>query len=309
MRVLITGAAGFLGRHFMQHHLEMGDQVVALDNFQSPYADDPLGEVLHADCRDHFQRDLSEFDRVYHFAAMVGGREKIEEDPLYNANSLELDAALFRAVAKSPPGLVIYPSSSAVYGARHQTGDVRRKLGEAMVDPSQQIWDQPDEMYGFTKLAGEYMAWKAQRYGVRTLCIRPFSGYGPDQSPDYPMRAIADRVIKRKDPLLVWGSGTQVRDWVHVDDIVRATFARAFAFDLDSPDGAYEAMNIGSGQGHSFVEIARAMAEIAGYRPDIATVLSKPEGVRYRVADPEKMFMYWEPTVSLDTGLRQMLDG
>lgn len=307
MKILITGAAGFLGRHFMAQHLDMGDDVIGIDNYQSPYAI-PNDDVEKVDFLSYIDTEpAGQFDRVYHFAAMVGGREKIEQDPLYNASSLQLDTALFRWAVRSKPGLVIYPSSSAVYGVRHQTGDVPRRLAEGLFVPSDPLWDQPDSMYGFTKMAGEVLAYHAAGYGLKTLCIRPFSGYGADQSPEYPMRAIADRVIQREDPLLVWGSGSQVRDWVHVSDVVKATVSRAQAF--ESEDEGYDAMNIGTGKGYTFSDIARSMANIAGYRPDFGCITSKPEGVMYRVADTAKMGDHWEPRVTLDQGLREMLDG
>lgn len=308
MKVLITGAAGFLGRHFLAHHREMGDDLVAIDNYQSPYAveDDGIEEM---DVRVYFAKETAgQFDRVYHFAAQVGGREKIENDPLFNADSLELDSQLFRWATKSPPGLIIYPSSSAVYGVQYQGANPQR-LKESLLNLTEHYWPKPDSMYGFTKMAGEIMAVTAAKYGVHTLCIRPFSGYGADQSPEYPMRAIADRVIRREDPLLVWGSGQQVRDWIHVSDVVKATVSRAFAIEQVSDFDGYAAMNIGTGFGYTFMDIARSLAELAGYRPDFGSITSRPEGVLHRVCDPSEMHRYWKPKVTLDQGLRQMLDG
>lgn len=305
MKVLITGAAGFLGRHFLDFHLAKGDEVTAIDNYQSPYAI-KRDDIAPLDCRVLFGSSMAGvYDRVYHFAAMVGGREKIEGDPLFNADSLELDALLFRWVSRDPPGLVVYPSSSAVYGIKHQGAGSTTYLRESMVDPSCHSWDKPDEMYGFTKLAGEVLAAKAARYGVRTLCIRPFSGYGFDQSPEYPMRAIANRFLRREDPIIVWGSGEQIRDWVHVDDIVAAT--DAYADLVSERSGHYEAVNIGTGKGNTFLGLVRKLSQLTGYEPDIATVITKPTGVMTRVADVNKLQAVYAPSVSLEDGLKRML--
>jgi hypothetical protein len=85
--------------------------------------------------------------------------------------------------AKAKPKVIVYPSSSAVYGAwRQNMASMDIPLTEDMFDPAHSMWDQPDEMYGFTKMVGEVLAYKAAQYGVNTLCIRPFSGYGEDQS-------------------------------------------------------------------------------------------------------------------------------
>lgn len=302
MNVLITGAAGFLGRHFTKFHMDKGDKVLAVDNMSSPYAVYETW-VTELDVRDLVEEYTADaFDRIYHFAALVGGREKIEMDPLFNADSLELDSIFFRWCAADPPmGPVVYPSSSAVYGVRHQGVD-GESLDEHLFHPSQLRWDSPDEVYGFAKMAGEFLAMKAAGYGVHTLCIRPFSGYGEDQSMEYPFPSIARRVKRREDPLLIWGHGEQVRDFVHVDDIVGATDAR-----LNGTLRGYDSMNIGTGIGTNFLDLASQMAFIAGYAPNIETMPDKPIGVLHRVADVTNMFDYYIPQVTLEMGIRRAL--
>lgn len=308
MHVLITGAAGFLGRHFAKHHLYRDDKVTAVDDLSSPYAKwpDEFPETLIVQDAERYLGDhrSSRYDRVYHFAAPVGGREKIEGDPLFNADSLRLDSALFRWAVKSRPGVIVYPSSSAVYPVSLQ-GMFPQALREG--DFSLAFEDEhlpfPDEMYGFTKLVGEFLAWKAAKYGVNTLCIRPFSGYGEDQSPEYPMPSIIARVAAREDPLVIWGPGTQTRDFIHVDDVVGATIAR-----LRSMDEGYHVMNIGSGTPWSFLHVAGMAVVIAGYAPEIVTLTDKPFGVMHRHCDPSEMLTYYQPTVNLDEGIKRMLD-
>lgn len=302
MKVLVTGAAGFLGRHFTRFHLDGGDDVVAIDDMSSPYAEfEPWIKIQ--DCRDTFSEYMaSGFDRIYHFAAKVGGREKIELDPMFNADSLELDSLLFRwAAADAGLVTIVYPSSSAVYGIRHQGLD-GEPLSESLFHPSQLRWDAPDEMYGFTKMVGEFLAWKSAPYGVNTLCIRPFSGYGEDQSPEYPFPSIIRRIKNEENPIVVWGHGEQVRDFIHVDDIVLATDQR-----LRDARRGYDNMNIGSGVGTSFLELAARACYIAGHDADIEPLPDKPIGVLNRVADPSEMREVWKPKVSLDEGIRRAL--
>jgi nucleoside-diphosphate-sugar epimerase len=305
MRVLVTGAAGFLGRNYVRHHLERGDEVVGVDdlsNVHSYWPDElPVNRRHAEDLGEWLAGDWEQrWDLAYHLAAPVGGRLKIEGDPLFNADSLRLDSMFFRWAVRNVK-TVVYPSSSAVYGVTFQ-GKKGQALQEGMFHPQNPNWFAPDEMYGFTKLAGEVLAWKSAAYGLNVLCIRPFSGYGDDQSLEYPVPSIAARVARREAPLTIWGSGTQKRDFVHVSDLVRATTAR-----LDAGIHGYDSMNIGSGFATSFREVAVALAHLANYDPEIVTDTMKPEGVLTRWADVGRMSRYYQPRVSLTEGLRRVL--
>lgn len=313
--VLITGAAGFLGRWFVREHIARGDFVIGVDDLSNEHSfwPDELGPILRyqMDAMTWFRKGLNtsrdaevgltKWDIVYHFAAPVGGREKIEGDPLFNANSFALDATFFRYAVKRA-AIAIYPSSSAVYGARLQEGS-GMLLTENLVDPSADAWDAPDELYGTTKFIGEYLAYKSAKYGLNTLCIRPFSGYGEGQSMEYPVPSILARAKRLEDPLVVWGTGEQRRDFVHISDLVGATLAR-----LDAGVHGYQTLNIASGTGVSFRQIAQLAAEIMGYRPDIVCDTTKPSGVSSRYGSPIRMNTFYTRQVSLREGLTRMLE-
>ena len=299
VNILITGAAGFLGSWFASYFIQKneGHDLWLIDN-------NPNKTSLPMDAQD-LGLWLEDFDvdcdLVFHFAAPVGGREKIEGDPLFNADSLRLDSLLFRWAIKHAK-TVIYPSSSAVYGTQLQ-GNEAHSLHEGMFSPKNPTWLAPDEMYGFTKLAGEMLAWKSAAYGLNTLCIRPFSGYGEGQSFEYPVPSIARRALHQEDPIEVWGPGTQRRDFIHVSDIVDLTMAR-----LEKPIEGYEAMNLASGYANSFNEIAQLCAEIVGYQPTIQNLTEKPVGVQHRFADIQRQRRYGEPKVKLRDGLTRVID-
>lgn len=303
MRVLVTGGAGFLGRWFVEHHAAAGDDVVAIDDRSNQHSYWPGGEF---DCA---EKDLEEalkslsgrFDRAYHFAAPVGGRLKISNDPMFNADSLRLDSVFFRWAIKHTD-TALYPSSSAVYPISMQ-GEKGHSLHEGAFSAKNPNWLKPDEMYGFTKLAGEFLAETASRYGLNTLCIRPFSGYGEGQGIDYPIPSIALRALRREDPIVIWGPGSQRRDLIHVSDVVGATLAR-----LNAGIEGYETMNIGSGYGMSFDDVARACAEIVGYEPTIEHDVTKPVGVMNRFADTGRMSRYYTPKVTVREGLTRVID-
>jgi nucleoside-diphosphate-sugar epimerase len=300
MRALITGDRGFLGRHFSAELKRRGWEVYGLDTKASSAQD----------CRAYFRHDVhtwstarSHFDLVVHCAAVVGGRETIENDPLATAESLSIDAEMFRWAAVARPGRVLYFSSSAAYPVDLQ-GEFDRDRGTNLHEDSLMIGNGyeialPDEIYGWSKVTGELLADRLRRAGVPVTVVRPFSGYGSDQDDTYPFRAILERVKRREDPLEIWSDG--VRDWIHVDDVV------AGALEVVA-DGTEQPVNLCTGRPTSFTALARLMAVAAGYEPAIHVLADKPAGVAYRVGDPERMAHFYIPQVGLEQGIVRALE-
>lgn len=289
---LVTGDKGFLGRHFAAELRARGYQVTGVD-------------VERADSQDvrvwlETKPARRDFDLVVHAAAVVGGREKIDGSPLETAVNLEIDAALFRWAAKQRPGRVLYFSSSAAYPVMWQGEQTHRRLEESDVLLPHTV-HRPDQVYGWSKVIGEVLADKLRAAGVGCTVVRPFSGYGTDQSLDYPFPSFIARALRQDDPFELW-CGSCVRDFVHVDDIVGA----ALAMCDDRLDGPF---NICSGRPVQFGELARMVCELAGYAPTLNVLGDKPSGVAYRVGDPAAMRRFWEPKVTLEDGIRRALAG
>ena len=295
---LITGSGGFVGRHMMAALLHSGYRVQAVDVTWDGIQYEPLLR----DARDFFREDMRRFDVVVHCAAVVGGRATIDGDPLALAVNLELDAALFQWAARARPGRVVYISSSAVYPVMLQGADDGRPLRESAVTLDDPIVGLPDQLYGWSKLTGEVLAGHARNAGIPVTVVRPFSGYGEDQSPDYPFAAFAARARAREDPFVIWGDGTQVRDWIHVDDITAAILA-AVDGGTDGP------VNLGTGRPTSMRELARMFCAAAGYQPDFKVLPDRPSGVAYRVADVTRMHEFYRSAVSLEDGIERALHG
>jgi nucleoside-diphosphate-sugar epimerase len=299
MRALVTGSAGFIGRHMAAALEAAGYDVLGID----------LDGPVHWDALDFFnEQPPSEgcarmlprgaFGVVVHAAAVVGGREVIDGDPLAQAVNLELDAAMFRWAARTRPGRVVYLSSSAMYPVGYQGADFHLPLREDMAYTG--LAGDPDQLYGWTKLTGEKLAALARANGVPVTVVRPFSGFGEDQSTDYPFPAFAARARAREDPFTVWGDGRQVRDFIHVDDICAAILTMI----RDGIDGP---ANLGTGRATSMRDLAAMMCAAAGYEPEIKTLPGKPSGVAYRVADVTRMREFYEPAVSLEDGVERAL--
>jgi nucleoside-diphosphate-sugar epimerase len=291
---LVTGASGFVGRHFTRHLRDGGWAVHAIDVCQGP-------RVTVMDALDYFRGpDPFSYDLVLHCAAVVGGRQVIDRNPLAQAVNLQLDAALFDWALKARPGRVIYFSSSAAYPVHLQTAELGRRLSEDDISWDGRMAGQPDQLYGWAKLTGELLARKALAEGLAVSVVRPFSGYGEDQGGDYPFAAFIDRALRREDLFFIWGDGNQVRDFIHIDDIVGAVMAM---YDL----GVNGPLNLGTGYGISMRQLALLTCELARYSPEFETVPSAPSGVAWRVADPARMMRVWKPKVMLDEGICRAL--
>lgn len=304
MRALVTGDRGFLGRHFTAELKRRGWDVVGCD----------VKTTSTQDCRVYFHEYLKHpqlaaqqdpWDLVVHCAAVVGGRTVIERDPLATAESLSIDAEMFRWAAVARPGRVLYFSSSAAYPVSFQTSwqkDRGALLSEGDVWSSDRV-GMPDEVYGWSKVTGELLADRLRRTGVPVTVVRPFSGYGSDQDPSYPFRAIADRVkdLEPGQPLEVW-CGECVRDWIHVDDLVAGALAVA-------ESGTEDPVNLCTGRPVSFYDLARLMLIADGKEDhEIAANPDAPQGVAYRVGDPTRMLEYYTPTIMLEEGVARIMD-
>ena len=161
-----------------------------------------------------------------------------------------------------------------------------------------------ESIYGWIKLAGEYLGTVAvQKYGLSVVSVRPFSGYGEEQDLDYPIPSIALRAAKKEDPLTVWGSGDQGRDFIYIDDFVSAL---RIAIQKIS-DGS--AVNIGAGRLTTFREVAEIMAELEEYHPKIVGLTDKVEGSFAIYSDPTYlMILGWKPTHTLHDGFKKVLN-
>jgi nucleoside-diphosphate-sugar epimerase len=250
---------------------------------------------------------LPAFDYIYALASVVGGRAKIDGDPIGVGIDLAIDSIFFLWMARNQEkiGKVLYASSSAAYPVNLQRREGHVALSESMIDFSTGELGQPDMTYGWSKLTGEYLSrLAASRYGISVACVRPFSGYGEDQDLTYPVPAIAVRVARGDDPVTVWGTGEQGRDFVHIEDCITAMLIAIERIH----DGS--AVNIGTGRLTSFLEVAATFVRLAGSRAAVRPMLGQPVGVQARYCDPTRMeqLLGWKPVISLEEGFGRVLE-
>ncbi|MFE3031595.1 NAD-dependent epimerase/dehydratase family protein [Streptomyces canus] len=288
MRVLLTGSAGFVGRHLNAAMGERGWDVTGIDLIDG------------VDALDFFRSETGRFDLAIHCAAIVGGRASIDGSPLGVATNLALDSWYMRWLVRARVPRAVYFSSSAAYPVDLQTETAHWALSESFVDLNYP--GLPDATYGWAKLTGERLARYAEAEGCQILIPRPFSGYGEDQADCYPFPAFAARARRREDPFTIWGDGSSARDWIHIDDVVGAVLALLDA-EVTGP------VNIGTGRATSFDELAGLMTAAAGYAPELRYEPGAPQGVHTRVCDPSRMLAHYEPKVSLEEGVRRAVSG
>ncbi|HEY5213545.1 MAG TPA: NAD-dependent epimerase/dehydratase family protein [Acidobacteriaceae bacterium] len=312
-KALVTGGCGFVGRHMVKALLSLDYQVTLVDNLSTglhpgvwpahlriPERSSKDVTFFNIDFRAYVRGAEPKFDLICHLAAVVGGRMTIDGDPLAVATDLAIDADLFNwVVGPVRPQKLLYFSSSAAYPISLQSAEVNRPLSEGLISFGNSI-GVPDMTYGWSKLTGEFLAgFAVQKYGLDVVIYRPFSGYGEDQDFTYPFPSIVRRVAQRESPVVVWGSGEQLRDFIYIDDAIDAAL---IAKDQLAPG---DALNLGSGVGTSFRRLAEITCEVLGHKAPIVNDQSKPEGVFARVGDCQRMLRYYQPKVSLREGIER----
>lgn len=299
-KALVTGDKGFIGSNFREYLEDRGWEVAGCDIKQPGYRSDAL---------EHFRQSEVQYDLIVHAAYNVGGRVAIDGVNDYFAKNLELDASLFQFALRTRPRNVLYFSSSAVYPVRLQDGAIPHLLRESDADPvpdrnsvGHLRHPEPDANYGWAKLTGERMVAEARKQGVNYHVVRPFSGYGEDQTDDYPLPAIVGRALDRD--LEVWGPPEQARDWIHIEDIILGCLRI-----MEANDG--QPVNLCTGKARTMAQVLQIAYNVAHgtkiSEKDIRFLLDKPTGVIHRVGHPERFFKYHRPTVTLREGIERVL--
>ena len=314
-RVLVTGAAGFVGRHLVPRLLEGTDEVVATDLSPGPpdrYADRVDGENLsyvqgdltEAAFREALLEDGDPFDRVFHLAAVVGVNAYVEDPLRVTEVNVVVTERLLELLADRDVRFV-FTSTSEVYGRNpdvpwSEADD--RVIGAPTVDR----WS-----YATSKSACEHMlhGLSASERPFEATVVRPFNLYGPGQRPDFVLPAFVDRVVSGEPPT-VFDGGDQTRCFTYVEDFVEGALAASV-----HPDAAGEAFNLGSTRETRIRDLAEMVVEAAGADLDPEFVDGSEvygdsyEDLGRRVPDTSKArdVLGWEASTSLETGIERVL--
>jgi nucleoside-diphosphate-sugar epimerase len=286
---VVSGNEGFVGRHI--------SQALEREGFDVDGFDIKTG----LDARDWFRNAYADEapDVFVHCAAVVGGRANIDGKPLSVAQNFSIDAECIQWALRCRPRKLVLFSSSAAYPIDLQDGVMFEGTLPEYAIRLDDI-EMPDQVYGTAKLVLEMQAEKVREAGLDVIILRPFSGWGEDQDLTYPMPSFIERAKRRDDPFQIWSDGEQVRDWLHIDDICDAILTMVRQ-DISGT------VNLCSGVGTSFNDLAGMLCEIVGYSPEFQHILSAPKGVQYRVGDPARMNQFYLPKFNLRERLEQAI--
>ena len=324
-RILVTGAAGFIGFHLARRLLERGDEVVGLDNL-CPYYDVALKEARLAELlpRERFRfvrADLADraamervfggerFDAVVNLAAQVGVRHSVDHPREFVDSNVQGFLNVLEG-CRGGVGHLVYASSSSVYGASTAT--------PYAVDGGT---DHPLNLYAASKKANELMAHAySSLHGIPTTGLRFFSVYGPWARPDM-APSLFVRAILEGRPIFVFNHGRMERDFTYVDDVVEG-LVRVLdrppgpdpAWRADAPDAAssaapYRIYNLGSHRPVSLLHLVRTLEACLGRRADVRMLPLQPGEALATCADGEGMardfgFM---PSMPMEEGMRRFV--
>lgn len=300
MRVLVTGAAGFIGSHLCEALIEAGNTVVGLDAFV-PYYPRAVKEQNLESLRRHpgfifVERDLRtdplapvlhDIEVIFHLAATAGLLLSWTDFDLYMTCNIQATQRLLEAArATDSVRQVIYASTSSIYGA-----DV---TGPETTAP------QPVSPYGITKLAAEHLVRTyARQFGVPATVLRYFSVYGPRQRPDMGYHIFIAHLLHGR-PITIFGDGNQLRGNTHVSDIVRATI---LAHERFAPGAIY---NIGGAEEISTNQVIGLLEEITGREAIVQHGPARPGEQRRALADTTRARerLGFTPMMPLHDGLK-----
>ncbi len=305
-RVLVTGAAGFVGSVLVERLLDEGRRVVALDNFDPFYPEPQKRRNLErasssssfrlerGDIRDRgaLERVFSSepLDAVVHLAALAGVRPSLERPSDYADVNVTGTAALAHVALDHDVTRLVFASSSSVYGERAGAAFREGDPAESPISP-----------YAATKRSGELLLHGFHRSrGLRVACARIFTAYGPRQRPDLAIRKFAERML-RGDPIPVFGDGSQQRDFTYVEDLVDG-LVRMLDADLD-----FAILNLGAGRTVSLLEVIEALERALGVKARVEWLPSQPGDVSFTWADvgEAQRRIGYRPTVALETGIER----
>jgi GDP-L-fucose synthase len=300
---LVTGGAGFIGTHLANALLEQGGRVRLALHQRAPIVSDPRIETVHADLtrQEDSLKAMRGVDLVFHAAGAASGVGAGADQAMAGiTTNLNLTAQVLQAAWTAGVERILIFSSSTVYPARDHP--VREDEAEGVPHPSYLG-------YGRMRRYFEHLAeFVASRSGVKVALVRPTAVYGPhdnfDPTTSHVVAALVRRAVAKLDPFEVWGTGDEVRDFLHVED-----FARGCLLTMEK-HAACDPINIGYGTPVTIRRVVEIILAAAGHgNADVRFDASKPTTIPVRLVDTSKArrLLGFEPRVSIESGVADLV--
>ncbi len=311
MKVLLTGAAGFIGSHLAEILLERGDKVVAVDNFNDFYSPQRKEDnIMQASRQSNYKlyrtdiRDLEALqtifrqeqpDKICHLAAMANVRYSVQHPLLFEDVNVKGTLNLLEMARIFKIEHFVFASSSSVYGGR---------LDNGIAFSEEDRVDNPISPYGATKRAKELMAHTYHYlYGLKISALRFFTVYGPRNRPDMAVYLFT-QAIDRGEPIKLFGDGSAQRDWTFVGDTLKGVVAA-----LDRPF-EWEIINLGNSHTHTEMELIRAAEQALGKKAAIIH-LERPAtepAITFADISKARQLLDFEPVTSFEEGYTRFFE-
>jgi len=303
--ILVTGGTGFMGRNLVQYLAERGHKVVSSYHKKPPSFLHPNVEHVQCDltCATDCQKVVQNVQNVFMCAANTSGAAVMEHRPLDHVtpnvlmNTLLLDAAYTAGVDKC-----MFISSSTVYPVTDYP--VKEDVTGELFDKYFCV----ASMKQFSEVLCEMYATKIKK-PMKTIVVRPGNLYGIHDDFEWEtahvIPALIRRVVERHDPLVVWGDGSDLKDFLYIDDFVEGIVSA-----MDKID-SFDAINIASGRSITVKEIVDLIIKLDGYTDcDLQYDTSKPTMIPKRLVDisKAKSVLGFQPKVSMEDGLRKTIE-
>lgn len=301
MNALVTGGAGFIGSHLVRRLLSDGHKVRVFDNFATGTSKNLEGlaqvEVVQGDVRSRsdLRAAMTEIGLVFHLAALPSVARSWKDPIATLAANAHGTANVGEAAVDAGVSCLVYSSSSSVYG--DQEADVKVETLEP----------RPISPYAYSKLLGEMIALAHASQGMRVVALRYFNVFGPRQDPNSQYSAVIPLFIKHAladTTAMIYGDGTQSRDFTHVDNVVEANVsaARSVASGI--------AVNIACGRSYTLLRLVEEISALNGRPLDITFGPPREGDIRHSRADislADAKIGYC-PKVSFEEGLRRTFE-
>ena len=298
MNFIITGGAGFIGSHIAEFLVDKGHSVKIIDNLYSGKLENLTKiqdqiEFVKLDILNYanLKKIIKDVDGIFHQAALTSVQDSFLKSEEYERVNVKGTENILRS-AKEFKIKVVFASSASVYG------------NPKKIPIKEDSLRKPLNPYGKTKVKAENLASKYAKMGVSVLALRYFNVYGMRQNPSYAgviTKFLAS--IKTKNPLVIHGDGQQIRDFVHVEDVVQANFL-AMMSKVD-----HSIVNIGSGIPTSINELANMIIGVSGLEVKLLHDDALGGDIRFSQADVglAKKILTWKPKKNLKDWLKYVI--
>lgn len=308
-KILVTGAAGFIGSHLVEALLKRGDSVIGIDDFNDYYdpaikrgnLEGPLGHTSFAlheldICDEAAVNEVfadTKPDVVVHLAARAGVRPSLQDPNLYHRVNVIGSQHILDACRASQPSHLVLASSSSVYGG----------ITEVPFSETLDI-SRPISPYAATKRMNELMAHVYSHiHGLRVTLLRFFTVYGPRQRPDMAIHKFT-KLLSEGHSIPMFGDGTTARDYTYIDDIIDGVVKA-----VDTPFD-FEIFNLGESQTTTLKDLIALLGKHVGVEPEIDMQPLQPGDVSITCAciDKARNMLGYAPTYSMDDGVSRFVD-